>query len=95
MVSSRRHGRVARRKAFHHPQAGSFEPEVLALPRDQQTLCVRRISQAPKLAAIRALRWVCFVLSKADTNRDAARETQRRLACLRGEVPLPWSWSAF
>ena len=47
------------------------------------------------LAAIRELRWVSFVLSKADTNRDAARETQHRLACLRGEIPQPWSWSAF
>lgn len=47
------------------------------------------------LAAIRELRWVCFVLSKAGINDEAARETRHRLACLRGEVTPPWSWSAF
>jgi transcriptional regulator with XRE-family HTH domain len=35
---------VSRRKAFNHPQAGSFElePEVMTLAGDQQTLCVYR-----------------------------------------------------
>lgn len=47
------------------------------------------------LAAIRELRWVCFVLSKADTDEDAEREAHHRIACLRGEIPRPWSWSAF
>lgn len=47
------------------------------------------------LTAIRELRWVCFVLSKADIDEDAEREAHHRIACLRGEVPRPWSWSAF
>ncbi|KAB2340149.1 MmyB family transcriptional regulator [Actinomadura rudentiformis] len=38
------HAGVSDRKAFRHPQAGTFElePEVLVWPRDQQTLCVYR-----------------------------------------------------
>lgn len=47
------------------------------------------------LAAIRELRWVCFVLGKADRDEEAKRETCHRIACLRGDVPRPWSWSAF
>lgn len=47
------------------------------------------------LAAILELRWACFVLSKADKNEEAEREARHRIACLRGDVPLPWSWSAF
>lgn len=47
------------------------------------------------LATIRELRWAGFTLSKAVTSRDAANEAQHRVACLRGEVSRPWSWSAF
>ena len=46
------------------------------------------------LADIQELRWVCFALSKYETNADAAREAQHRLACIRGEVQRPWSWTA-
>ncbi|GAB3484797.1 phosphotransferase family protein [Amycolatopsis cihanbeyliensis] len=47
------------------------------------------------MADIQELRWVCFVLSKAHTSDRAATETRHRIACLRGEVPRPWSWTAF
>ena len=47
------------------------------------------------LASIRELRWVCFVLGKADSSERAEREVRHRLACLRGEVPRPWTWEAF
>jgi hypothetical protein len=47
------------------------------------------------LAEIQELRWVCFVISKAETSQDANREARHRIACLRGDVPRPWSWSAF
>lgn len=47
------------------------------------------------LAAIQELRWVCFVLSKADSNPMALQETRHRISCLRGELRRPWSWSAF
>ncbi len=47
------------------------------------------------LADIQELRWVIFVLGKAADSPDAARETQHRIACLRGKVPRPWTWAAF
>lgn len=47
------------------------------------------------LADIQELRWVCFALSKADTRTDAAREARHRIACIRGDLPRPWSWTAF
>jgi aminoglycoside phosphotransferase len=47
------------------------------------------------LADIQELRWVCFVLSKSESSRNAAAETQHRLACLKGAVPRPWKWTAF
>jgi Phosphotransferase enzyme family len=47
------------------------------------------------LAGIQELRWVCFVLSKSDTSSAASQEAQHRIACLRGQVPRPWSWTAF
>lgn len=47
------------------------------------------------LADIQELRWVVFVLGKAASSADAARETQHRIACLRGEIPRPWTWTAF
>jgi aminoglycoside phosphotransferase (APT) family kinase protein len=47
------------------------------------------------LASIRELRWVCFVLSKADTSQQANDEVRHRLSCLRGEIPRPWRWNAF
>jgi phosphotransferase family enzyme len=47
------------------------------------------------LADIRELRWLTFVLEKSDTNGDAAEETRHRIACLRGDLPRPWTWTAF
>lgn len=47
------------------------------------------------LATTRELRWTAFVLGKADTNAEAERQVRHRIACLRGEVSRPWSWSAF
>jgi aminoglycoside phosphotransferase (APT) family kinase protein len=40
------------------------------------------------------LRWVCFALAKAESSADAKQELTHRIACLRGEVERPWSWSA-
>jgi aminoglycoside phosphotransferase (APT) family kinase protein len=47
------------------------------------------------LADIQELRWVGFVLSKAGANPAASREARHRVACLRGDVPKPWTWAAF
>jgi hypothetical protein len=47
------------------------------------------------LATIRELRWTAFVLGKAKTSTEAAQQVRHRLACLRGEIERPWSWSAF
>lgn len=46
-------------------------------------------------ADIQELRWVSFVLAKASISNHAAQETRHRIACLRGEVPRPWTWTAF
>ncbi|MGW5054788.1 phosphotransferase enzyme family protein [Actinokineospora sp. NPDC004072] len=47
------------------------------------------------LATIRELRWTAFVLGKAAIDPRASEEVQHRVACLRGEIERPWSWSAF
>ncbi len=47
------------------------------------------------LADIQELRWVVFVLDKATTSAHAARETHHRIACLKGEIARPWTWTAF
>lgn len=47
------------------------------------------------LAKIQELRWVCFVLSKSGSNAAARREAHHRIACLRGDIPRPWTWTAF
>jgi aminoglycoside phosphotransferase (APT) family kinase protein len=47
------------------------------------------------LATVRELRWTAFVLGKGDTDQKAAKEVLHRVACLRGEISQPWSWSAF
>ncbi|MGH3861039.1 phosphotransferase [Actinokineospora sp.] len=46
------------------------------------------------LAAIRELGWTAFALSKAGACRAAATEAHHRIACLRGQVPRPWTWAA-
>lgn len=47
------------------------------------------------LADIQELRWVCFAFGKAEESAPAMRETRHRIACLRGEVARPWTWTAF
>ncbi|MFC4005566.1 phosphotransferase enzyme family protein [Prauserella oleivorans] len=47
------------------------------------------------LATIRELRWTAFVLGKAATSPEAYEQVRHRVACLRGEIERPWSWSAF
>jgi len=46
------------------------------------------------LADILELRWVCFALAKASTDRVAADQARHRIACLRGEIPRSWRWTA-
>ncbi|MFJ9391873.1 phosphotransferase enzyme family protein [Nocardioides sp. NPDC101246] len=47
------------------------------------------------LADLQELRWTAYVAEKAATSPAAAAEVSHRLACLRGEIPRPWKWSAF
>jgi hypothetical protein len=47
------------------------------------------------LADIQELRWTKFVIRKSASNEAADREARHRIACLRGEVPRPWTWAAF
>lgn len=46
-------------------------------------------------AAIQELRWVAFLLNKADEDPRTEPEIRHQIACLRGDVPKPWSWNAF
>jgi len=45
-------------------------------------------------ASIQELRWVAFALGKAD-DTETLPEIRHRIACIRGDVPKPWSWRAF
>jgi aminoglycoside phosphotransferase len=56
---------------------------------------VTKTSTYRTLADIQELRWVSFVLGKSATSGEAARETRHRIACLRGDEPRPWRWTAF
>lgn len=56
---------------------------------------VTRSPRFPTLAAITELRWTAFVIGKAADDPAAADEAHHRIACLRGTVPRPWTWSAF
>lgn len=46
------------------------------------------------LADLEELRWACFALAKADRDPRAGVQARHRIACLRGEVPRPWTWTA-
>lgn len=46
-------------------------------------------------AAIQELRWVAFMLDRAEADTQALPEIRHRIACIRGAVPKPWSWNAF
>lgn len=47
------------------------------------------------MADIQELRWVCFALGKAATSAKSEQEASHRLACLHGDRPRPWTWTAF
>ncbi|MEC3979295.1 phosphotransferase family protein [Amycolatopsis sp. H20-H5] len=47
------------------------------------------------LADLQELRWLSFVMTKAADDPAAAEEVRHRIACLRGEEPRPWTWTAF
>ncbi|HEY3690491.1 MAG TPA: aminoglycoside phosphotransferase family protein [Pseudonocardiaceae bacterium] len=56
------------------------------------------VTQTPHfrtLADAQELRWTAYTLAKSETDDDAAAQTRLRIACLRGDVPLPWTWDAF
>lgn len=46
------------------------------------------------LADIQELRWVGFAISRSDIGQAIAAEAKHRIACLRGLVPKPWTWTA-
>lgn len=45
-------------------------------------------------ADIQELRWTAFAISLAGQSRRAGDEAVRRIACLRGKIPKPWTWGA-
>jgi aminoglycoside phosphotransferase (APT) family kinase protein len=45
-------------------------------------------------ADIVELRWLCFALELAARDDRVRPEARHRLACLRGRVPRPWTWTA-
>jgi hypothetical protein len=47
------------------------------------------------LADIQELRWTAYVIGKAAHDDAAAGEVAHRLACLRGEIPRPWTWNPY
>jgi hypothetical protein len=47
------------------------------------------------LADIQELRWTAYVIGKAAHDTAAAGEAAHRLACLRGEIPRPWTWNPY
>ena len=47
------------------------------------------------LADIQELRWTNYVIAKSESNEAAGREVRHRIACLRGKVARPWTWTAF
>ena len=46
------------------------------------------------LADAQELRWTAFALSKANATETGRQQARHRVACLRGEVARPWSWTA-
>ncbi|WP_280377493.1 phosphotransferase family protein [Nocardia wallacei] len=55
---------------------------------------VTRWSGYRVLADIQELRWVGFAIGRTDSGRAAAAEAHHRIACLRGSIPKPWTWTA-
>jgi aminoglycoside phosphotransferase (APT) family kinase protein len=46
------------------------------------------------LADLAELRWTCFALTKASRDPEAEKQARHRIACLKGDVPRPWTWTA-
>ncbi|MFE5565071.1 phosphotransferase enzyme family protein [Amycolatopsis japonica] len=46
------------------------------------------------IAAARELRWTLFAVGKANSSVKAAEQARHRVACLKGEIVRPWTWSA-
>jgi aminoglycoside phosphotransferase (APT) family kinase protein len=46
------------------------------------------------LATTTELRWTAFALNKASTDSKTKEQARHRVACLKGEVRQPWSWTA-
>lgn len=46
------------------------------------------------VADTQELRWLCFALEIAVRDPGAAKEAAHRIACLRGDIPKPWTWAA-
>jgi len=55
---------------------------------------VTSVSGYRTIADLQELRWGCFALGKSDRSAEAAREARHRIACLRGDLARPWSWTA-
>jgi hypothetical protein len=45
------------------------------------------------VADIYELRWVCFALTRAESDSNTRTEADHRIAGLRGEIPRPWTWN--
>lgn len=46
------------------------------------------------LADIQELRWVGFAIDRSDAGQAVTAVAKQRIACLRGLVPKPWTWTA-
>ena len=46
------------------------------------------------LADIQELRWVGFAIDRSDAGQAVTAVAKHRIACLRGLVPKPWTWTA-
>lgn len=47
------------------------------------------------LANLVELRWCVFIATKTAQQPQATDELRHRIACLRGDIPRPWTWTAF
>jgi hypothetical protein len=45
------------------------------------------------LADIQELRWVGFAINRSDAGQAVTAVARHRIACLRGLVPKPWTWT--
>lgn len=47
------------------------------------------------LADMQELRWITYVVDKAEHNPAAAKQAAHRISCVKGRIPKPWTWDAF